>query len=117
MTKLLVAISVVTLAAMLAPQEQTVRTETVHVVSVSRKSEVVEKGIRTDINATADTKTVRYQLSCEEFKSSSGTSASCAQIEAGQNYTAKIWPTAIDFGRPNNVDIFILYSIDSEVEK
>jgi hypothetical protein len=83
MTKFFVVISVAGVAAMLAPQGQSPRTETVHVVSVSRKSEVVEKGISTHIDATADTKTVRNQLSCDEFKSKSGTSAACAQLEVG----------------------------------
>src|ERR1700733_8381540 len=30
-----------------------------------------------------------------------------AHLMVGQSYPAKIWPTAIDFGAPNKVDIFI----------
>ena len=95
MTKLLVVISVITVASMFAPQEQTARTETLHVTGVERKTEDQTYGATIHISATADSKTIHYRIHCEETLRSDGKNTLCFHIQAGRDYEVKI-------GRPRS---------------
>jgi len=91
--------------------------ETLHVTSVEHKTEGETYGSIVHIIATADSKTIHYQIHCDEVYRTNGKNTLCFQIEAGHDYETKIWPTSIYFGEVPKQEFQLQYMIDSEVEK
>lgn len=111
------ALSVIFLFSAGSSLAQQPQTETLHVRNVQYKSEPSEKGILTDITATVESKTVRYEITCSEWHGSGRSSSECVHIEAGRDYSARVFPTAIDFWPGGAKAYAVLYSIESESEK
>jgi predicted phage tail protein len=90
------------------------RTETLHVKKVESRDESDKNGSWTHITATVEDKTVQFEIKCDEWHGIDGSVRQCVHIEAGRDYSAKVFPTAIDFGaKPHG----LVYSIESETEK
>jgi hypothetical protein len=102
------------LLAATASVAQEGRTENLHVRKVQSKEEGNENGSWTHITATVEDRTVRYEIKCDEWYGVDGTVRECVHIEAGRDYPAKVFPTAIDFGAKT---YGLIYSIESESEK
>jgi hypothetical protein len=93
-----------------------------HVKEVTRtQDEGNEKGTWFHIKVVAESKTVVYGLSCDEFISieKHGYTLSCYHVAAGKDYAVKRFPTAINFWPPGEKaeGTMAMYEILSEKEK
>jgi hypothetical protein len=118
----LLAAAILTASSIVPGQEEQskFRVDTFHVSSVERKQESGEYGSIIHIRAVADSKTIHYVLTCDDMYPVKKDPIVCNHVEAGQDYKVRIWPTAVDFGDPNEPNTKRyrrLYDIESEVEK
>lgn len=97
---------------------------TVHVKEVHRSGDENDdaRGFSSHITAIAESKTVIYSLKCDEYfsREKHTYSARCFPLEAGKDYSARKFPTAISFWQPEDRDkgsILLAYDIESEKEK
>jgi len=65
----------------------------------------------------AESKTIRYVLTCDDLFPPKKAPILCTPVEAGQDYDARVWPTAVDFGEANDGKFRLIYDIESQVEK
>jgi len=115
MTKLFTA--VVVLAAFIEQAPNKGRPDTVHVSSVDRKQQNDETGATIENHVIADSKTIRYVLTCTDMFPSKKTPILCTHVEAGKDYEVHVYPTAIDFGGSDGTKYRLVYDIESQVEK
>lgn len=92
-----------------------------HVKEVTRtQDEGNEKGAWFHIKVVAESKTVVYSLSCDEFLNiNSGWTMRCFHVAAGKDYSVRKFPTAMNFWPPEEKGpgTLALYDILSEKEK
>jgi hypothetical protein len=97
---------------------------TLHVKEVTRtQDEGTEKGTWFHIKVQAESKTILYGLSCDEFISpKGGYRVSCFHLKAGQDYSARVFPTAVSFwpvpaSKEDQDTLLAVYDILSQKEK
>jgi hypothetical protein len=93
------------------------RPERLHVSSVQRKQESDENGSTIHNRVITESKTIRYVLTCDDLFPRQKSPILCTPLEAGQDYDARVWPWAVDFGEANDGKFRLLYDIESQVEK
>jgi hypothetical protein len=107
------------------PQESPQKGEpiTLHIKEVTRTQDenANEKGTSFHIKVTAETKTIVYSLSCEEFLNMEQHvfTGSCYHVRAGRDYDALLFDDAISFWRQGEKSsgTKILYDVVTEKEK
>src|ERR1700677_4026546 len=116
MLRLLVAtIALVSIGGSQQPNKG--RPERLHVSSVQRKQESDETGNTIHNRVIAESKTIRYVLTCDDLFPPRKAPILCTPVEAGQDYDARVWPAAVDFGGANDGKFRLIYDIESQVEK
>jgi hypothetical protein len=85
------------------------------------QDEGTEKGTWFHITAIAESKTILYTLKCDAFLSTEkhDFAVRCFNLSAGKDYSARRFPTSINFWRPadGREGALALYEIVSEKEK
>lgn len=111
-------IATLALVSLYGPQQPNKgRPERLHVSSVQRKQESDDTGNTIHNRVIAESKTIRYVLTCDDLFPPKKPPILCTPVEAGQDYDARVWPTAVDFGEANDGKFRIIYDIESQVEK
>jgi hypothetical protein len=94
---------------------------TLHVKEVQRTEGSDEYGTWFHIKVTAESKTVVYVLSCDEFlNNKTGWTVSCYHVSAGKDYPVRLFDTCINFWPPGvkpDTGQAALYDILAEKEK
>ena len=93
-----------------------------HVKELHRDQETAEKGTWYHIKAVVETKTIIYSLTCDEIYNNEkhAFAGRCFQLSAGKDYSARRFPSSINFWQPEDRGkeyLLILYDIVSEKEK
>jgi hypothetical protein len=96
----------------------------IHVREVHRQPEPHENGVIIHITAVVETETVIYSVTCDAFTKPPSDLTKrnliCGSLEAGHDYNAWKYPTAISLWKPEKYTgdaKRILYTIVSEKEK
>jgi hypothetical protein len=93
-----------------------------HVKEVHRaQDEGAEKGTWFHITAIAESKTITYTLKCDEFLNMEKHRfvVRCFNLSAGKDYSARRFPTSINFWKPEDSGegTLAVYEVISEKEK